>query len=373
MSAQQPTIQDIFCYAKDHNLIDYSHLSFKQIKAVQNICTCRTSSHGFNAETCDVCGYKRIHYNSCRDPNCPMCQAFNREVWVAKQEYYTLNIKYYHVVFTLPDDLNPYILLNQKTGYSVLFEAAAETLNTLAADKKYLGAKIGFTAVLHTWSSTLCFHPHLHVILSGGGYTEDKKWIPKDNFIFPVFILSSLFRGKFLDKFKKSFDYKRLEDISTFNEVIDSCYRKDWLVYTKRPFDNPNAVISYLGRYTHRIAISNARIKSFDNGMVTFSYKDYRDNGKVKNMTVSAGEFVRRFLLHVVPKNFTKIRHFGFLANAGKKERIKSLCGITNTPPKKECVIDKIKILTRMIGHDPRICPVCKSPLNTPLSFPFLE
>jgi hypothetical protein len=302
-----------------------------------------------------------------------MCQAFKREVWVAKQECYTLNIKYYHVVFTIPDDLNPYILLDPKAGYSVLFEAAAETLNTLAVDKKYLGAKIGFTAVLHTWSSTLDFHPHLHVILSGGGYTEDKNWISKDNFIFPVFVLSSLFRGKFLGKFKKHFDYNRLEDISTFNEVIDSCYRKDWLVYTKRPFDNPDSVISYLGRYTHRIAISNARIKAFDNGNVTFSYKDYRDNGKIKIMTLTAKEFVRRFLMHVVPKNFTKIRHYGFLANAGKKKLIKMLCGITNSVPKCADAIDTIKILTKLIGHDPRFCPVCKSPLKTPFSFPLLE
>ena len=373
MSGHHPNIQDVFCYAKDHDLIDYSHLSFKQIKAVENICICRTSSQGLNAETCDQCGYKRIHYNSCRDPNCPMCQAFKREVWVAKQECYTLNIKYYHVVFTIPDDLNPYILLDPKAGYSVLFEAAAETLNTLAVDKKYLGAKIGFTAVLHTWSSTLDFHPHLHVILSGGGYTEDKNWISKDSFIFPVFVLSSLFRGKFLGKFKKHFDYNRLEDISTFNEVIDSCYRKDWLVYTKRPFDNPDSVISYLGRYTHRIAISNARIKAFDNGNVTFSYKDYRDNGKIKIMTLTAKEFVRRFLMHVVPKNFTKIRHYGFLANAGKKKLIKMLCGITNSVPKCADAIDTIKILTKLIGHDPRFCPVCKSPLKTPFSFPLLE
>jgi hypothetical protein len=211
------------------------------------------------------------------------------------------------------------------------------------------------------------------VILSGGGYTGDMRWISKDNFIFPVFVLSSLFRGKFLDKFRKHFDYKRLEDIITFNEVIDSCYRKDWLVYTKKPFDNPDTVISYLGRYTHRIAISNARIKAFDNGMVTFSYKDYRDNSKIKEMTITAGEFVRRFLLHVVPKNFTKIRHYGFLANAGKKERIKSLCSITNTAPKKECLIDRIKILTKMIGHDPRLCPVCSSPLKTAYSFPLRE
>jgi hypothetical protein len=182
-----------------------------------------------------------------------------------------------------------------------------------------------------------------------------------------------LFRGKFLDKFRKSFDYKRLEDISTFNEVIDSCYRKDWLVYTKEPYDNPDTVISYLGRYTHWIAISNARIKTFVNGMVTFSYKDYRDHCKIKNMTVTAKEFVRRFLLHVPPKNFMKTRHYGFLANAGKKERIKSLCSITNTPQKKDSVIDKIKILTRMIGHDPRLCPVCRSPLRTPYSFPLRE
>lgn len=373
MAEHQPTIQDIICYARDHDQIDFSHLSSKQIKTIQDVCKCRTATQGFNSENCPECGYKRIHYNSCRNPNCPMCQSFEREVWAAKQEHYALNIKYYHVVFTLPDDLNPYILLDKKTGYSVLFSAAAETLNTLAADNQYLGAKIGFTAVLHTWSSTVSFHPHLHVILSGGGYTEDRRWIAKDKFIFPVKVLSSLFKGKYLDMFKKRYNYNLLEDISTFNEVIDSCYRKDWVVYSKKPFDNPDSVIKYLSRYTHRIAISNARIRSFTNGNVTFSYKDYRDNSAVKEMTLSAEEFVRRYLLHVLPKSFTKIRHYGFLANSVKKERIKLLRCITGTKDKGEFIIDKLKILTRLIGHDPRICPVCHAQLKTPFSFPQLE
>ena len=373
MADHRPNIQDIFCYARDHELIDFGRLSSKQKKAVKNICSCRTPSQGMNAESCPKCGYKRIHYNSCRNPGCPMCQAFNREVWAAKQEHYTLNIKYYHVVFTLPDDLNPYILLDQETGYSVLFKAAAETLNTLAADKKYLGAKIGFTAVLHTWSSTVSFHPHLHVILSGGGYTEDQRWIAKDDFIFPVRVLSTLFRGKFLDMFKSLYDYSRLEDISTFNEVMDSCYRKDWVVYTKKPFDNPNTVIKYLSRYTHRVAISNARIKAFENGMVTFTYKDYRAENTIREMTLSAKEFVRRFLMHIVPKNFTRIRHFGFLANGVKKKRIRLLCKITHTAVKDEYIVDKIRILTRLIGCDPRICPACGTRLKTPYSIPLRE
>ena len=373
MTSCRPTIQDIFHYAHEHSMIAYERLSFKQMKAVRDILKCRTSSQGFNMEECTSCGYKKIHYNSCRNPNCPMCGAYNREVWAQKQESYTLNIKYFHTVFTLPDVLNPYILLDQKLGYSVLFEAASETLNQLAKDKKYLGGKIGFTAVLHTWSSTVSFHPHLHVILSGGGYTEDEKWISKDKFIFPVKVMSSLFRGKYLDKFKKRFDISRLKDVVSFDETIRSCYMKDWVVYTKEPFDNPDTVIKYLSRYTHRIAISNARIQSFENGIVTFSYKDYKDNSSIKTMKLSAAEFVRRYLLHVLPSHFTKIRHYGFLSNADKFKKIDMLGRITNTPHKERYEVNTIAIITHLIGHDPRYCPKCNAILRTPFNRPQLE
>lgn len=359
MAEVKPTIQDIFCYARDHHLIDEAQLTVKQRKVIRDICACRTEEMGFNVEECTSCGYTQLHYNSCRNASCPMCQSFNRQEWVEREEYYKLNITYYHCVFTIPAELNPYILLDKRFGYTVLFHAVSSTLNAIAADPKYLGAKIGFTAVLHTWGSTMVFHPHIHCIISGGGYTQEDTWISKDRFLFPVRVLSSLFRGKFLYEFKKYFNRSLLADPAAFDQAVDKCYKKDWIVYTKEPFENPKTVIQYLGRYTHRIAISNARIRSFENGMVTFSYKDYQGHSSIRQMTITAREFVRRYLMHVLPQGFTKIRHYGFLANANKKKRIIRLRILTNTPSRTEYVKDTIGIITRIIGRDPRKCPRC--------------
>ncbi|MGN1356743.1 MAG: IS91 family transposase [Succinivibrionaceae bacterium] len=364
MNDKKPTIQDIVKYALDHDLIDFHRLNQKQKNVIDDICKCRTEKAGCNVDACCTCGYKRIHYNSCRNPSCPMCQRMKCEEWVDKNDYYTLNITYYHVVFTIPSELNPYFLRDQKFSYNCLFKAVSRTLTSLAKDPKYLGGKIGITAVLHTWSSTLGFHPHIHCIVSGGGVNESEEWISKDRFLFPVQVLSKLFRGKFLNLFRKKYPREVLEDTKEFDDVISACYQKDWVVYTKEPFRNPDAVLRYLGRYTHKIAISNGRIVSFEDGNVTFKYKDYANGSVIKEMTLSAKEFVRRFLMHVPPERFTRIRYYGFMGNAKRVERFKRLREITNTPAKGEYVRDKWKILKKLIGRDPRYCPKCNSLLT---------
>lgn len=364
MNEKKATIQDIVKYAWDHDLIDFNRLNQKQRKVVDDICMCRTEAAGCNIETC-TCGYKRIHYNSCRNPSCPMCQRMKCEEWIEKNDYYTLNTTYYHVVFTIPSELNPYFLRAPKFSYNCLFKAVSRTLICLAKDPKYLGGKIGITAVLHTWSSSLGFHPHIHCIVSGGGINESEEWIGKDRFLFPVQVLSKLFRGKFLNLFRKKYPKDMLENIKEFDDVISTCYQKDWVVYTKEPFMNPNAVLKYLGRYTHKIAISNGRIVSFENGNVTFRYKDYAHGSVIKEMTLSAKEFVRRYLMHVPPERFTRIRYYGFMGNAKRAERFKKLREITNTPAKGEYKRDIWKIVKKLIGRDPRYCPKCNSLLQT--------
>lgn len=365
MNDKKPTIQDIFLYVRDNDLVNLSRLTKKQRKVFNDICRCRKQEMGCNTEKC-TCGYKRIHYNSCRNPSCPMCQRFKREEWVDKNNHYTLNITYYHVVFTLPEELNPYILLDKRFGYRCLFDTVSDALKTLAKDPKYIGGTIGITAVLHTWSSTMGFHPHLHCIVSGGGYNQSGEWISKDKFLFPVLVLSKLFRGKFLDTFKKEYPLRRLNNITEFNNVVSECYEKDWVVYTKEPLPNPEAVLTYLGRYTHRIAISNARIISFKDGMVTFSYKDYAHGSVISHMTLTAKEFVRRYLMHVLPERFTKIRYYGFMGNANKTKRFEKLRKMTKTLPKGEYKRDLLKILKKIIGRDPRICPKCNALMTNP-------
>lgn len=361
----KPTIQDIFRYACENNLIDFSKINKKQNKVIQDILFCRTSQKGFHSDECPSCGFKKIYYNSCKNPNCPQCQAFNKEVWIEKQEFYNLNIKYFHVVFTVPEELNQYALLDKSFFYKCLFNAVGDTLNTLSSDSKYLGAQLGFIAVLHTWGSNLSFHPHIHCIVSGGGKTSDNRWISKDKFLFPIKVLSTLFRGKFLSYFKRNYPTNKIKNIHDFLDIVDLCYRKSWIVYTKEPLDNPNSVIQYLGRYTHRIAISNSRILSFENGIVTFKYKDYKDNCSIKEMSLSAKEFCRRYLMHVPPQNFMRIRYYGFLSNSNKNKRFVILREITNTAPKTEFVKNVIGIIAKMIGHDPRYCPHCHQLLKS--------
>lgn len=328
------TIQDVFQrfyldYEKKHTL------SAAQRKAAYHIMNCKTGAFGVNLSVCEDCGCISIHYNSCRDRCCPMCQAFPKEKWVDARREDVLDAPYFHVVFTVPEELNPVINSNQKLLYNALYHAVSDTLSELASDKKHLGADIGYICILHTWGSEMNFHPHIHSIVLGGGLDPKNHW--KDNgedFFLPVKVISKVFRGKYLAELKQLWSDGKLEFHGTaepfknhfvFKELLDSCYAKEWIPYCKKPFKGAESVIKYLGKYTHRISISNYRIKSMTDSTVTFTVKDYRNHGQWKNLTLSGEEFIRRFLMHVPPKRFVRIRHYGLLSSRNKCRKI-TLC-----------------------------------------------
>ena len=325
------TIQDIFIkygpeYIKNHNL------SNDQWKVYNAIINCGTKELGYHICTCEECGEEYFGYNSCRNRHCPMCQAYARECWIQKESSYLLDCPYFHIVTTIPSELNELVLYNQKEIYNILFKATSEAILELCEDSKWLGAKVGITSILHTWGQTMEFHPHIHSIVTGGGI-KNNKWVQTDkDYLMKVQVLSSLFKGKFLSMLK-SIDLtlpkhlEHLKDHKKLNDFLRPLYNKDWVTYIEPPKGSPENVIEYIGRYSFRVAISNDRIKSIDNGLITFEYKDYKDKSKIKEMTISAEEFIRRFLLHVLPSHFTKIKHYGLLSNRNKKSLIK-LCRI---------------------------------------------
>jgi hypothetical protein len=305
------------------------HLAWPQLKVLRAIRNCRTQALGGDLDRCPGCGHEAISYNSCRNRHCPKCQTNAREQWLAKRSEDILPVPYFHVVFTLPHDLSGLALQNKKLLYDLLFRATAETLIEVAADPKHLGAKIGFLAVLHTWGQNLQHHPHLHCVIPAGGLAPDHAgWIrTPTSFFLPVRVLSKVFRGKFVDGLKRLFRanqlgfhgaLRNLAGPLQFRRFLRQLFRKDWVVYAKRPFRGPEYVLQYLARYTHRVAISNHRLIAFEDGKVSFRYKDYAHGNKKRKMTVSADEFLRRFLLHVLPRGFVRIRHFGFLANRSR-------------------------------------------------------
>jgi hypothetical protein len=362
-------VQDIFQrYGTD--FID-AHLPPPHVqKAVRAIINCRTAALGGHTDVCEECGYTHISYNSCRNRHCPKCQALSKERWIAARQVELLPVPYFHVVFTLPSGLDAVVFQNQETLYHLLFKAAQETIRELARDKKYLGAEIGLTAMLHTWGQNLTLHPHIHMIVPGGGLTADGKWIgSRKKFFIPVKVMARKFRGKFLYYFKKAkLDFKGsieyLKDAAQFDNFASSLYEKDWYVYCKRPFKTTSSVLEYLGRYTHRIAISNHRIISCENGQVVFRWRDYRDGNKVKVMTLTADEFIRRFLLHVLPPGFTKIRHYGFLASSVKGVKL-AMCMrlLYTTLPVTPTPLSTAELIKKLIGIDITVCPVCGSSL----------
>ena len=342
-------LQDIFKQFGSTFLQNYN-LSPVQAKAFAAIMNCRTSVLGAHVDTCQECGFNKISYNSCRNRHCPKCQSFTRAQWVDKQNQYLLNINYFHVVFTLPEQLNAILLQNQETVYPLFFKAVSETLLTLCADKKYLGALPGITSVLHTWGQNLLYHPHIHCIVTGGGLTVNRQWrASRKNFFIPVKVLSRMFRGKFLAFLRQA--------LFSFDPGL---YQKEWVVYCKPPFKDASKCFEYLGRYTHRVAISNHRIVSLINGKVTFSWRDYRDGGKQKYMTVSATEFIRRFMLHILPSGFHKIRHYGILAPRNKSSNI-SLCKkLTSTVFQHGLSpVSSLVLLRSLFGVDFNRCPCC--------------
>src|SRR5207302_7745340 len=322
-------------------------ISWKHIKVLLAIRRCRTAALGGHLDECTRCGHRAISYNSCRNRHCPKCQAGARDRWLAARRQELLPTRYVHVVFTLPRYLAPLVLQNKKVLYDLLFRTSAETLLEVARDPKHLGAEIGFFSVLHTWSQKLTAHPHVHCVVPAGGLSADHtRWIkPRYDFFLPVEVLSHVFRGKFHEALKRAFhdgklnfhgDLKLLAQPKTFAAWLRPLFRNDWVVYSKRPFGGPEHVLRYLGRYTHRVAISNHRLVSFADGKVTFRWRDSAHSNAQKLMTLSLDEFLRRFLLHLLPEGFVRIRNFGFLANR-KRATTLPLCfqllGSAATPP----------------------------------------
>ncbi len=334
MAHSRPEVADIFrrygdTYREQHG----AALSRPQRAAMAAIEQCRTAALGGHVEQCDNCGDQRISYNSCRQRACPKCQSLARAKWLENRKAEVLETQYFHVVFTVPKEIAAIALQNQTTVYNILFHAAAETLQTIAADPKHLGAEIGFFAVLHTWGQNLAFHPHLHCVVPGGGLAPDgTRWIPcRPGFFLPVAVLSMLFRRLFMEALEKAFKAGELQFFTTlralsdpvaFRRHLDPVRRTHWVVYAKPPFAGPEQVLDYVGRYTHRVAISNHRLLDIDDGKVSFRWKDYRHGNQQKTMTLSADEFIRRFLLHVPPDGFQRIRYYGFLGNRYRKEKL---------------------------------------------------
>ena len=346
MSRPSLEVADIF---RGHGLAwrraNAGHVSLGQLKVMSAIESCRTAALGGHVARCEKCRHTLIAYNSCRNRHCPKCQGLAAKEWLAEREAELLPVPYYHVVFTLPAAIADIAYQNKAVIYDILFKAAAETLVTIAADPKHLGARIGLTAVLHTWGSALTHHPHVHIIVPGGGTSLDgQRWVScRPGFFLPVRVLSRLFRRLFLERLDALHaagrlrffgDHARLAERAAFAAYLAPLRKAEWVVYAKRPFGGPEAVLAYLSLYTHRIAISNSRLVAFDDTSVTFKWKDYRAKGRdrAKLMTLAIGEFIRRFLIHVVPDGFHRIRHYGLFANGGRTPNIERARQLLNVP-----------------------------------------
>jgi len=375
---ENPEIADILekyfpDYIKKHK-IQYHHYN-----VINAIMKCRTPLLGGHVDECDECGHLRCSYNSCGNRHCPKCRYLAKERWLLDRKAELLPVTYYHAVFTIPDILNDLVLENQRVIYAILFRAASETILKLCSDEKHLGALTGMIAILHTWGQNLINHPHLHCIIPGGGLSGDQKeWLyPKKSkknkkFFIHVNIISDLFKKIFLSYLKKA--YKKNELIfegrishnrapSEFNALLSRLYKKTWVTYCKLPFGGPKQVLEYLGRYTHRVAISNNRIKRIENGRVYFAYKDYRQGGKTKEMTLEIYEFIRRFLLHILPYGFPKIRYYGILCSRMKNQLLK-ICKkflgvVINSDLTQKIKKNWQELYFEISGIDPCLCPEC--------------
>ena len=369
----KPEVADIFrIYSNDYlknNSLPYAHK-----KVMHHIKVCRTAELGGHIEQCSNCGFQRNAYNSCRDRHCPKCQCLVKEKWLNDRKSELLPCGYFHLVFTVPHELNPIILCNKKVAQAILFAAANETLQAFAKDPQWrLEGQLGFIVVLHTWSQTLMDHFHLHCLVPAGALSFAKnRWIPaRKSFLFKVESLAKEFRKRYLQKLEKAFVDEKLifpgntqvyGSCRAFKKLIRSLSQTTWIVYAKRPFAGPQQVLEYLGRYTHRVAISNNRIVSIKNGKVTFTYRDRKRNDEVKNMTLDADEFIRRFLLHVLPNGFMKIRYFGFLANTNKKKCIPLLRKLIDPKAQlPEKITETVQeMMLRLTGDDITCCPQCQ-------------
>ena len=349
-------------------------LARAQRRVMRAIELCRTAALGGHVECCDACGHRRIAYNSCRNRHCPKCQSLARAQWLEARQAELLTTEYFHVVFTVPDPIAAIAYQNKRALYNMLFHASAETLRTIAADPQHLGAEIGFLAILHTWGQNLLHHPHVHCVVPGGGISADgSRWVAcRPGFFLPVRVLSRLFRRLFLEQLHHTFAtgklrffgaLEQLNDAHAFARYLAPAAQAEWVVYAKRPFGGPAQVLNYLGRYTHRVAISNNRLLSIDNANVTFLWKDYKHDAAKRPMTLVASEFIRRFLLHVLPAGFQHLRSYGFLGNRFRDTKLavcRRLLGMSTPtdkiPDPKQDYRDLYERLTGKSLHD---CPVC--------------
>jgi hypothetical protein len=371
-------VADVFRrYGETYRQQHGASMSPAQRRVMTAIEVCRTAALGGHLERCDQCGHERNCFNSCRDRHCPKCQSLARAQWIEDRQSELLEVPYFHVVFTVPEEIAAIACQNKKVVYGILFHTTAQTLTTIAADPKHLGAQIGFFAVLHSWGQNLLFHPHLHCVVPGGGPSPDgQRWVScrRPDFFLPVRVLSRLFRRLFLDSLQKAFDSGKLQFFGAleplqerlaFVQRLDRAKASEWVVYAKRPFAGPQQVLDYVGRYTHRVAISNNRLLDIENDQVCFQWKDYRNGDQVKTMTLSADEFIRRFLFHVLPNGFQRIRYYGFLGNRYRQEKLEKcrrLLGMQMpnplpAPRPEQDYRDRYEELT---GFSLRQCPQCQ-------------
>ena len=366
----RPTIQDVLKHFYPEYLMKYSPTA-QQEKAVRHILGCKTGAYGMNASKCESCGYVQYHNNSCRDRCCPMCQALSNEIWIDAQNEFVLDIDYFHLVFTGPEELNPLIYTNQKEMYALFFRAVAETILELSEDPAHMGARPGFISIMHTWGANLSYHPHVHVIAMGGGLDSEGNWCGKTGgFFLPGKALARMFKRKFLSGLGKLHDEGMLSYCGSsekyrnhyeYKELMNLCYEKEWVTDIRESFAGAESVMRYLGRYTHRIAISNSRILRMDESTVTIMAKNYRNGGKQEELTLDGVEFVRRFLMHVPPKRFVRIRHYGLLSNHNKRKLIpicRNLIGcrefLRRLRPD-----DKAQVIKALYKKDVTACPCC--------------
>ena len=321
---------------------------------------CRTAELGGHVERCDKCNHERISYNSCRNRHCPKCQNTNREKWILARKADVLNCTYFHVVFTLPLELNTFCLKYPSELYEILFQASKETLFAFGHDRKHLGAQMGAISILHTWGQNLSLHPHVHMIVPGGGFTKDNEWknSPSNgDFLFPIKAMTKVYRGKFMDKFLRFLNENSLPiELSLRRKLYD----KNWVIYAKQPFKNAEGVVEYLGRYSHKIAISNHRIKGIDDNQISFSYKDYAHGSVTKIMKLEPKEFLRRFCMHILLPKFVKIRHYGFLSSR-TKVKLKIHQMKVGKLPDKTVKLTYSEITKSQLGFDVEQCPCCKT------------
>ena len=364
---QSIELADIFSSHASNYMHD-NNLCFEQQKAIDSIIKCRTASLGGHIDCCESCGYSRQSYNSCRNRHCPKCQFIKQVRWVDKLSSRLLPVRHFHVVFTIPQTLHKLFYLNQEKAYNLLFKASGKALMQCLSNPKFLGIQSGAVALLHTWGQTLVYHPHIHMIVPAGGLSEDQmEWIPSDkDFLVPVKALSVVFRGilcRMLEQAVKDGDIKLPDDTIDFKSIKNQCYQKKWVVYCEKQFKESGRLIKYLGSYSHRVAISNNRLLAHENDQVSFCYKDYRSAGLKRCITLDSNEFIRRFLQHVLPKGFYKIRYFGFMAMCNTRTKLEECFDHVNNTSYLPAFegLGAMEILRYITGADPVKCPKCKT------------